>query len=87
MSDFAIRLLLKQGDKIKDVLYDVNPEDFCGAIPAIGDRVVQMLQGDCEGYRVTDRIFETGATEKYVTLVLEEDPLADLQGTNRFRVP
>ena len=85
INDFSIRLLFKSGAKISDDLYDVEPADFGGHLPAIGDRIVQMLKVGCEGYRVTDRIFETGSSNtKYVSLVVEEDPLHDLADLRRF---
>ncbi len=79
-----IRLLLKRGNTVSDVLYDADPSDFGGHVPFVGDRIVQFLKGKNDGYRVVERIFEMGGRSKYVSLVVEDANLGDLADLPRF---
>jgi hypothetical protein len=82
--DFYIRLLSKVGDRIEDMHEDLDPTDFGGTIPAVGDRFVQLLKGGCEGYRVVERIFDAGSHFKAVSLVVERTSTADIGHLPRF---
>jgi hypothetical protein len=84
MSDFYIRLLLKQDGRIEDMREDLDPADFGGTVPAVGDRFVQLLKGGCEGYRVVERIFDAGSHFKAVSLVVERTSTTDLEHLPRF---
>jgi hypothetical protein len=84
MSDFYIRLLLKQDGRIEDKQEDLDPVDFGGTVPAVGDRFVQLLKGGCEGYRVVERIFDAGAHFKVASLVVERTSVADIEHLPRF---
>lgn len=84
MSTYNVRLLLKRNGKVSDDLFDADDGDFCGMMPAIGDRIVHMLKGGVEGYRVVDRIFEMGGRADYVTLIVEEESTKDINRLGRF---
>jgi len=82
--DFYIRLLTRRGDRIEDMCEDLDPADFGGTVPAVGDRFVQLLKGGCEGYRVVERIFDAGSHFKAVSLVVERTTTDDLEHLPRF---
>lgn len=81
----TIRLLIKKGDKIEDVSDDIDPDEFGGFIPAIGDRVVFHRKPHNDYYRVIERIFDSGFShDSYVGLVVEEISGSDLDRLGRF---
>jgi len=83
-NNFHVRLLSKSGDRIDDMQEDLDPSDFGGTIPAVGDRFVQLLKGGCEAYRVVERLFDAGSHFKAVSLVVERASTADIEHLPRF---
>ncbi|MEF2548844.1 hypothetical protein VQ045_16925 [Aurantimonas sp. E1-2-R+4] len=84
MKEVWIRLLSRDGGRVEDMQHDVDLAEFGGTVPAVGDRIVEMLKGDSRAYRVVERLFETGSREPYINLILERADLADIRHLPRF---
>lgn len=83
-NDFYIRLLVKKNGRIEDMGESIYLDDFGGHLPAIGDRFVQMLKGENDGYRVVDRIFDTGHRSRAMSIILERISMSDIDHIPRF---